>query len=247
MLKLYQPPKKSHKGQNGVLLIIGGSKKYHGALLYAGQMAAKIVDLIYIYTNKENQEVIKKLKPQFPGFIAIEKKELGRYIKKSDCLLIGPGLENKKITNQILKKYPEKKFILDAGAFAGLNKKLLNRNIVLTPHHGEYKKLFKDLSVRHAAKKYNCTILRKGSIDEICNWRKCCYNKGGNAGMTKGGTGDVLAGLVAGLACKNDLFTAASLASRLNKKAGERLFRKFKYYYNALDLYGEVYYLLRNI
>jgi len=63
---------------------------------------------------------------------------------------------------------------------------------------------------------------------------------GGNSGMTKGGTGDVLAGLVAALSCNNDLFLAASAASYFNKKAGEALFEKVGYYFNASDLAQEI-------
>ncbi len=58
--------------------------------------------------------------------------------------------------------------------------------------------------------------------------------------MTKGGTGDVLAGLVAALACNNDLWLAATAGSFINKKAGESLFKKVGYYFNASDLAEEI-------
>ena len=59
--------------------------------------------------------------------------------------------------------------------------------------------------------------------------------------MTKGGTGDVLAGLVASLYCKNnDPFLVATCASYINKKAGESLFKKVGYYFNASDLADEI-------
>ena len=58
--------------------------------------------------------------------------------------------------------------------------------------------------------------------------------------MTKGGTGDVLAGLVASLACKNDLLLSAKVGSFLNKKAGEYLFEKMGYYFNSTDLVNEI-------
>lgn len=58
--------------------------------------------------------------------------------------------------------------------------------------------------------------------------------------MTKGGTGDVLAGLVASIYCKNDAFLSASAGSYINKKAGERLFEKVGYYFNASDLADEI-------
>ena len=58
--------------------------------------------------------------------------------------------------------------------------------------------------------------------------------------MTKGGTGDVLAGLVAALACKNDSFLAASAGSFINKKAGDSLFKRVGPYFNASDLCDEI-------
>jgi NAD(P)H-hydrate repair Nnr-like enzyme with NAD(P)H-hydrate dehydratase domain len=59
--------------------------------------------------------------------------------------------------------------------------------------------------------------------------------------MTKGGTGDVLAALIASLYCKNnDPFLVAQAGSYLNKKAGESLFTKVGYYFNASDLVDEL-------
>jgi len=58
--------------------------------------------------------------------------------------------------------------------------------------------------------------------------------------MTKGGTGDVLAGLIAGLACKNDLFLAASVGAYINGLAGDTLYKKVGPYFNASDLCEEI-------
>lgn len=58
--------------------------------------------------------------------------------------------------------------------------------------------------------------------------------------MTKGGTGDVLAGLIAALYCKNDAFLAAAAGSYINKKAGDSLFKKVGYYFNASDLVDKI-------
>jgi NAD(P)H-hydrate epimerase len=59
--------------------------------------------------------------------------------------------------------------------------------------------------------------------------------------MTKGGTGDILAGLIASLYCKNDdPFLVASSGSFLNKKAGEKLFEKVGFYFNSSDLTDEI-------
>ncbi len=116
--------------------------------------------------------------------------------------------------------------------------------VVLTPHHGEFERLFAlpptEENVAQMAKSHKVIILRKGEDDVVCSPDQCVVISGGNAGMTKGGTGDVLAGLVAALACKNEMFLAAKAGSYINKKAGESLFEKVGYMYNSSDLVAEI-------
>ena len=211
----------SHKGKNGQCLIIAGSEKYHGALLLSANMAAKIADLVYVYSTRENQKIIKKIKPRLAEFIAVNKEEVEKTIKKVESVLIGPGVEinegNQKLINDLVKKYPEKKFVLDAGALQMIEKKNLGPNCLLTPHSGEFKNLFGILpnksKVKKMAQKYNCAILLKGKKDIISNGGEIKINETGNPGMTKGGTGDVLAGLATALAGRNDLFLSACAAA----------------------------------
>ena len=248
---LYLPKKNSHKGDNGIITIIAGSKQYHGSALLAIKVASKIVDLVYFYSTKENQALMKKLKSGSCEFINITKKaSLQTSLERSDAILIGPGMEisnkNKNLINKLLKKFGDKKIILDAGALRMLEKRLLNENIVITPHINEFRALFGAENIKKAAKKYKCTIVLKGQTDIICNSQKIYYNKVGNAGMTKGGTGDVLAGLIAALAAKNDVLTAAFYGSFFNKKAGERLFKRVGYFYNASDLIEEIPFCMNN-
>ncbi|MEK7165288.1 MAG: NAD(P)H-hydrate dehydratase, partial [Patescibacteria group bacterium] len=68
----------------------------------------------------------------------------------------------------------------------------------------------------------------------------CMEVRGGNSGMTKGGTGDVLAGLIAALATKNDPFLATIAGSFINKKAGDALYKKVGPFFNASDLADEI-------
>jgi len=242
--KLYQSPKSSHKGDNGILTIIAGSKKYHGAPLLAIKTASKIVDLVYFYSYSDNQEIVRKLKTESCCFINIEKKDLNKYIEKSDCILIGPGLDinnkNKKLINNLLKNFKDKKFVLDAGALRMLDKKNLHQNIVLTPHRQEFKELFGKKTVSQAANQYKCTIFLKGKKDIIGNSEKMYYNDTGNPAMTKGGTGDVLAGLIAALACKNDPLLAACAGAYINGTAGDKLSKQNSGYHNAEDLLNKI-------
>ena len=88
----------------------------------------------------------------------------------------------------------------------------------------------------------NNLILLKGKIDAIISKDKVFYVKGGNPGMTKGGTGDVLAGLCAGfLAQSKDLLQSSINASYFNKTIGDILLKKKKgFTYLASDMVGEI-------
>ena len=244
MKKLFIPDPDSYKGKNGRLLIIAGSKKYHGAAVMSAAMAAKIVDFLYIYTTKSNFDLIKKTREKLAEFIYINDADLDRTTKEADAILVGPGLlPDKKTANlvkKILKNHPDKKILLDAGALRVLNHTELTQNCIITPHKQEFKALFgTDPTVEEAAKiSLTCpaVIILKGSIDYVIQDGKIFYNNNGNVGMTKGGTGDVLAGLLSALLTKNDPLTASKQAVFANGKAGDRLYKKYKHFYSATEL-----------
>ena len=244
--KLYKPPKNSRKGDNGILLIIAGSEKYHGAPWYAIETASKIVDLVYFHSSVITMRLMEEIKKKSPSFITLNKGELSMGIKKSDCILVGPGWGkgDKKLLKNLLKKYKNKRFVLDADALKLLDKKLLGKNVLITPHAGEFKKLFKikatSENVKKMAKKFSCIILLKSQKDIICSPKTCFYNITGNQGMTKGGTGDVLAGLIAALVCKNELLLAGQAGTLINGLAGDKLYKKYRFFYNARDLIEKI-------
>jgi len=285
--KLYQPHKNSHKGQNGKLTIIGGSKLFHGASLWALKTASRIVDMVFYSPIKENEELTKKLKNEIYDFICVPRDEVEDYIKESDAVLIGPGLtrnyklqitndklkfkikkeqidwENntRQITQYLLTKFPHKKWIIDAGSLQVMEAKSLKSlsQVIITPHLKEFAELFKlkfsifnfqfsklKNLVFEKAKEYSCIIVLKGPTDIVCSPTSCLINQTGNEGMTKGGTGDVLAGLIAGLACKNDLFLAAQAGVYINGLAGDSLYKRVGSYFNASDLCEEIQKVLKN-
>jgi len=260
--KLYVPQPSSHKGQNGKLMIIGGSRLFHGASLWALKVASRIVDMVFYAGTSENNKLTESLKKDLYDFIAIEREKIEDYVDEADAVLIGPGLpreegreeheeKTKELTERLLRKYPRKKWIIDAGSLTEIDPEILkelNGNVVITPHPKEFSELFKlsaenlknEEIVQKMAREYNCVILLKGEGDTVCSMDECVETEGGNPGMTKGGTGDVLAGLVAALSCKNDLFLAAKTASYFNKKAGEELYEKAGPYFNASDLCDKI-------
>ena len=269
--KLYRPPVNSHKGQNGKLTIVGGSKLFHGASLWSLKIASRIVDMVFYSPVEENRETANKLKSEIYDFICVPRGKVEDYIKESDAVLIGPGLvrgdqqytgtgesgkKTKELTERLLKKFPQKKWIIDAGSLQMMEAEWLKKlsQVIITPHMAELSQLFNEsmkqlnnltieqLShlVSRKANDYRCKIVLKGPQDIVCSPEKCVYDPQGNPGMTKGGTGDVLAGLIAGLACKNDLFLAACAGVFAEGMAGDRLFEKVGPYFNASDLCDEL-------
>ncbi len=270
-LSLAQPD--SHKGQNGKLLLIGGSRLFHAASLWPLTVASRIVDMVFYASVPENNELVQKAKEEFRDGIVIPRNEIEHYITEADCVLIGPGMvrsernmnsDEKKIsiqeinelddegeqtyqlTKYLLQKYPEKKWVIDGGALQMMEKEWLQnmKQVILTPHLKEFERLFglppAEEHVQKMAKAYSVIILRKGEEDITCSPTTCVRIAGGSAGMTKGGTGDVLAGLVAALSCNNDLFLSAQAGSYINKKAGASLSSRVGAYFNASDLVNEI-------
>lgn len=244
LFKIKTPKPNSHKGDNGILLIIAGSKTYFGSLFFALKSAVRFCDLVYVY-SPANKKFIQKLKSD-PNIIVIDKQNLAKIIKKADAFLIGPGLENKKETQKILNRIlkTKKPAVLDALAIKVANKKFFGKNLVITPHKKEFENTFKlkaNLSnALKIAKKYNLVLLLKGREDIICSRNKCKINKTGNAGMTKGGSGDALAGLCAALLTKNEPFLSACVAAYLNGYAADLLFKKYSFYYTSEQLANKI-------
>ena len=245
---LYKPPPDSHKGENGRLLIIGGSRLFHAASLWALKVASRIVDLVFYSSVPENNRIVLEAKKEFREGIVVRREEVEDYIKEADCILIGPGMERvketKELTERLMGKFSHKKWVVDAGSLQMIEPRFLNKNCIITPHGGEFRMLFGIEANREnaakMAKKYGCVVVLKGQTDIICSPERCKINPTGNAGMTKGGTGDVLAGLVAAFACKNDLFLSGCAGTFVNGLAGDRLKEKVSFWFNASDLVEEI-------
>jgi len=248
-LKLPKP--NSRKRENGRLLIIAGLEpRYFGALLYCVTTASRIVDLIYLMSAPENKRLMEKLRLTTAEFMPINQQINRLTTNDIDTILIGPGmgptLATKRLTSTVLKS--GKKAVLDADALNVLDnnlKKLLSPLHILTPHHKEFYRLFKlsatEQNASKMGKKYRCTIVLKGPTDVIAGPNgKISLNKTGNAGMTKGGTGDVLAGLIGGLYCTNDAYASAAAGTYINGAAGDNLYKKVGTSYNAEDLVNQI-------
>lgn len=252
--KLVFPKADSVKGENGQITIIGGSKLFHGAPLLAMTTASRFVDMTFFASPEPSVgKTAEAIKSNLFSFIWIPWEERNEYIEKSDAVLIGSGMmrykkewgdgggdETREITRDILLRFPKKKWVIDAGSLQMIEPEWIPEGAILTPNQKEYQRLFGNMNASAAAKKYKCIIVEKLPITRVCSSKECVEIAGGNAGLTKGGTGDVQAGLTVGLLAENDPFLAAATSSYIVKKAGDSLFEKVGTVYNADDLSREI-------
>ncbi|ALV63804.1 NAD(P)HX epimerase / NAD(P)HX dehydratase [Thermococcus sp. 2319x1] len=254
--------KGEHKGQNGKLLIIGGSEDYFGAPYLAAKAASYIVDLVYLAMPEDSARRINDpniiLRP-FDGknFTKEDVEDVLSIADGVDAVILGPGIGEKAETKDFVVEFLrwcEKPVVIDADALkavAGDLDVLKGKKFVLTPHAGEFRILFGEKpegSLEEKAKlvieKANAvggTILLKGIYDIISDGKVWKYNKTGNRGMTTGGTGDVLSGIVGALlALGNPPLRAASVGAFLNGLAGDMVKEERGENFTALDVAEKV-------
>jgi NAD(P)H-hydrate epimerase len=253
--KIELPKADSHKGQNGKLLIIGGSELFHAASRWSLDVASKFVDMVFYSSVPENNQSIQEAKGEFWNGIVVPKGEINNYADEADCILIGPGMmrdeQTKVFVDSLIAKYSNKKMVIDAGALQVVDSKLININHILTPHAGEMTRLKESFeaagegggdAIGSGVINSGATILLKGEVDKVSSQdlEQTIEIEGGNVGMTKGGSGDSLAGLVAALYCSHDKHTSAVVGSYINKKAGDELYKTVGPYFNTSDLVAKV-------
>ena len=250
----------SHKGENGKVMVVGGSWLYHGAPFLSAMASLRCgVDLAYIAAPEKIATAIRALSPNII-VLPLSDLKLTRGVAKRvlkilpeiDSMVIGPGLASggeagiELVVKEALAL--GKGIVLDATAlYSSILEKVSGGRVVLTPHAGEFKRVFgKDVPskldervklVKEEAEKNRVTILLKGRFDVISNGVEVMVNKTGTPAMTVGGTGDVLSGIVAALlAWGNDPFEAAASAAWINGKAGELATSRFGLHILATDI-----------
>ncbi|HLD87567.1 MAG TPA: NAD(P)H-hydrate dehydratase [Candidatus Nanoarchaeia archaeon] len=265
----------SHKGDNGVVLAIGGSKEYPGAIALASLAALRSgCDIVRVAAPQKVAWAVNVLSSDIIT-IKLNGEYIGKnqvallmpVLEKSDVLLLGNGMtisrEGKAFCEKIVKNNKLK--VIDADALKMLSLQDL-KNSIVTPHLRELEALLRNsgisasaikkiieekdtkkraASVQKETKQWlekNNIILLKGRIDSIISKNGIFFNKTGNAGMTRGGTGDVLAGLCAGfLAQSKDILQSAKNAEYINGQIGDILLKRKKgFTYLASDMVEEI-------
>ncbi|MBW2975652.1 NAD(P)H-hydrate dehydratase [Candidatus Woesearchaeota archaeon] len=221
----------------------------------------------YVINALSPDLVVKKYKGD--DFCAARAKDILKLENDFDSVLIGNGIGMDSAS--FVKKYvkgTKKQLVIDADAIKSISLDMAD-NAILTPHAGELKillqnsKIDKTLVEKIINKQSSITdrasliqkilsdkrlrdkkivLLLKGPVDAIISRDAIMYNKTGNAGMTKAGTGDVLAGLCVGFLAQGlSLMQSAVNAAYFNGLAGDILLKRKKgFTYLASDLVGEI-------
>jgi NAD(P)H-hydrate epimerase len=259
----------AHKGMNGSVCIVGGSRLYHGAPFLAASGAIRAgVDLVYLAVPETVSTPIRSLSPDFIVLPLPDAKltrgnvsRLRRWLPKVDCVAMGPGMgpqNPEDIANAVnLLKEGTRGVVLDADALRqGVLEAARAARAVVTPHAGEFERLF---SVRAPekiderskvaaaqAKAGGVTVLLKGPIDVITDGARVALNKTHSPAMTVGGTGDILTGVTAGLIARGvPIFEAACSAAYVNGAAGAEAAQQMGLHITASDVVKNIPFVMK--
>ena len=225
----------SNKGTFGKVLNFAGSKNYIGAA-YLSSLAALKAGCGYVALASD-KNILQSVSYLLPEAVFLEREEALEQLGKYTVCLIGCGLgvaeSSKKLFESVISKVCTP-LVIDADGLnilSEMNIKLFE-NAVITPHPAEASRLLgvelKDVlydmegSAKELVNKYNCTVVLKSHRTIICDANNYFVNQHGNSALAKAGTGDVLAGIIAGLLAQNmNIFDAAKLGVYLHSRAGE--------------------------
>jgi hydroxyethylthiazole kinase-like uncharacterized protein yjeF len=196
------------------------------------------------------------------GFEPESVELLDKIARSLDAVVIGPGMQDEAATvrfaSALLQRFPQIATVLDAYAMGAVKAMRDNKNskpaqVLLTPHAGEMahltalskEEILADplKAARDAAMHWQTIVALKGAVTHIADpGGRILRHQGGNIGLAVSGSGDTLAGVIAGLAARGaPLPQAAAWGVALHARAGERLARRIgPLGYLARDLPAEI-------
>ena len=211
-------PRNAHKGDFGKIFILAGSEGYTGAPVLAARAALRTgAGLVYLGVPREIYPVIAvKCDEAMPFPLPENYDDILKKARNCDVALMGPGLgrapETERLVLSLLADL-EIPVVLDADGINALSEHINSLDkrsalTILTPHEGEFARLtgcelpIKDrlAAARNFAREHGCVLVLKGAGTVIGTPDGSAWvNTTGNPGMAKGGSGDVLAGMIAAL------------------------------------------------
>lgn len=236
-LRLPERKKDSHKGSFGKLLLLAGSEEYAGAPQIAINSALKTGAGLIYYHGKADQEI----RIRYPEAIVLDKMP---DLNSFNSIIAGPGwgkLADKKTLEELLSN-TFSTLILDADALNELSKNpglLRNRkNTLLTPHLKEFGRMInkealwiKENKIQALEDFYaqypDINVLLKDTVSLFSHQGKIYTLPWGSPALARGGSGDLLAGLIGGFCAYFPLFDSVLLSCYLNGRTAEILSEKF--------------------
>lgn len=246
--RLLHRPVESHKGDYGHLLVVAGCQTMPGAaVLTTGAALRSGCGLVTLHSTSRALQAVVDREPS--AMLSEEPWEafsrLPQHLDRYSAIAVGPGLgrspETKEALLTLLKVADERRIpvVIDADALNLLSevpqwKECVPRGAVLTPHLGELRRLLhgeadeRDRLVRNLCSEAGFTLVMKGFHTRVFTPDGACLvNTTGNPGLAKGGSGDVLTGLVGGLLARGyDAPSAAALGVWIHGFAGDVLTRE---------------------
>lgn len=239
-------PKRSltaHKGTFGKVLVIGGSENYPGSAYLSCAAAYRVgAGLVTLSTTPFVKISVSK---KLPEVTFLSFSEIFQKLSEYDVVLIGPGLgQSKEMTNLVNKLLAEDlpKLVIDADGLNILSKinnwwEKIKGEFVLTPHPAEMARLTKksieeiqqnrNNITSEFSQKWRVVIVLKGANTVISTVDKVAISPFSNPVLATAGTGDILAGIIAGFLAQGlDTFEASCIGCYIHGEAGEMLKEK---------------------
>ena len=249
---LKKRPRDSYKGDFGHVFILAGSRGLTGAaalcsnaVLRSGAGLATLgmpVSLNSAMSKKLTEVMTLSLAETKESTVSLKaESRILKKIKASDVVVLGPGLsqhpETQRLINRLIIKI-QKPMVLDADALNAISKhtgglKKIKAGYVVTPHPGEMARLINKsreyvknnrlIVAKEFSRDYNAVVVLKGAGTVVTNPAGKYYvNTTGNPGMATAGSGDVLAGIIAGFLAQGlGIFKAAKLGVYIHGLAGD--------------------------
>jgi ADP-dependent NAD(P)H-hydrate dehydratase / NAD(P)H-hydrate epimerase len=248
--KTYRPRSKfDHKGTYGRAMLIVGSKGMMGAGLLAAKAALRSgVGLATVHVPQCGYTVAQTAIPELMVSLDNHPDSFSQVpdLERYNAVGVGCGIGESEEAAQALKtllKNCKLPMVIDASALNIIAKNnwhdLIPQNSIITPHHGEFTRLFGETSndfernnlQRAKAKELGIFIILKGAHSSIaCPDGNCYFNSTGNPGMATGGSGDVLTGIITAFLTQGyQPLNAALLGVYLHGLAGDLAAEKYGY------------------
>ncbi len=242
----------SHKGIFGRVLFIGGSSSMRGAAAFASLGAFRSgVGLVTVASVGKCIDTVSVLVPEATfielkgddaGFIRFEpnRERLLDAMKKADSIVIGCGMGVTQDTVELTKFVAENAkcpVVIDADGINCISNDIdilvkKGADVIITPHAGEMARILgcetnfiienRIIAAEKYAEKYDITVVLKGAGTIVANNRCTAVNHTGNPGMSVGGSGDILAGMIGSIIAQGcEIFDSACAGVYMHGLAGD--------------------------